>query len=338
MFQVKLINNLDDHFLLSWQDLWKKNQFKTFFNSPWWTSACLQAFNEKKIEIYACYRQGVLVGVLPLIVKSKFGFRYKVFPGDRFLDKSAVLFEGEICLNTMLDFASNLPIFLEEVPVEIVQLISRKIIVRTTHCPYLMSSVFSFGDSKTVKRMTQTCKNHSCFFKVFDCQDLEFAMDLVINIENESNKPKLNKAIFGEPKLVNLMKLLIGSAQDNLKVVILFMDEVPVAHYVVMCWQSVFMLYHTAYKEKYKKYSPGNILLFQLINSLQNLGYEKLDFSRGISQQKQKLTTMSDIQHNVIITKSVVVSFLVRFYVLICIVIRFFKDCLKKLFIKIPCK
>ena len=98
-----------------------------------------------------------------------------------------------------------------------------------------------------------------------------------------ARNPFTNRAVFDFFTLLARQK----SATDLLRVFVLRVDQTPLAAALILSDKTRFLLYQTVFLPgPHMRYSPGNILLRNLIREAVETGYELFDFSLGDEHYK----------------------------------------------------
>lgn len=72
---------------------------------------------------------------------------------------------------------------------------------------------------------------------------------------------------------------------------VLMVEKKPIAMHIGLYSKNVWHYWTTAYDPKYKKYSPGIIMLVEMIKCANNLGFNELDMGKETFEYKKRLHT-----------------------------------------------
>jgi hypothetical protein len=83
-------------------------------------------------------------------------------------------------------------------------------------------------------------------------------------------------------------RLALNAAKLRLFAQVLHIDDEPVAFYLGTKYKSTLFLGHTGYDARYRKFSPGTILLQNTINNLDSDEIHEIDFGFGDASYKRR--------------------------------------------------
>ena len=73
--QIIKYKKLAKELIDDWYRLWLRSKDAHFFNSPEWFKVNLKTYKYKRISIFALYKKGALVALLPLVQDKVFGIK-----------------------------------------------------------------------------------------------------------------------------------------------------------------------------------------------------------------------------------------------------------------------
>ena len=79
----------------------------------------------------------------------------------------------------------------------------------------------------------------------------------------------------------------------------LVVDKKPIAVLYGFTFGKKMSLYQGGFDVDFSKYSPGNLLLYELIKICINNGINKVDFMRGAEQHKSKWGSYDNVNYNI---------------------------------------
>ena len=113
-------------------------------------------------------------------------------------------------------------------------------------------------------------------------------------IERDSAKAQRNKAVMSDPEYCSWLLAFIEQFKENCWIALMLLNGRPIAHYAGVCYKARFLGLHMAFLREYAKFSPGNILIFNILPLLRTQGIKEFDFGRGQSAMKARFTGTND--------------------------------------------
>ncbi len=123
-----------------------------------------------------------------------------------------------------------------------------------------------------------------------DAGPIEDMLPKVRAIHEERFRRQYNNAL-GDRKIAFLQELLPSMSGNAIALVVLELDEEPIAFLLGLKSGSVLIDYIQGFDPAFERYSPGNLLIFELTEWLVSAGYEALDFSKGDEVYKRRWST-----------------------------------------------
>jgi CelD/BcsL family acetyltransferase involved in cellulose biosynthesis len=97
--------------------------------------------------------------------------------------------------------------------------------------------------------------------------------------------------LFNVPWIERLVELIAAQHDSNFRGVtsVLYAGGRPIALHFGMCSQKVWHYWFPAYEREFSRYSPGILLLLEMISGAHKLGVSEIDFGKGEADYKQQL-------------------------------------------------
>lgn len=114
-------------------------------------------------------------------------------------------------------------------------------------------------------------------------EELESCLSIITDIENQSWKGNESLGIFGAGQQTHFFREIskIYSKSGLLDISLLYLNDQVIAYRYGFCYKDIFLDYNLAHLNEFSNYSPGRVLLDEVIrNSIQS-GYKAIDASRG---------------------------------------------------------
>ena len=332
MYKVIKKEKINKKDILEWGKLWLNSKNAQLFNSHQWFEACEKSMPSKYLCFFV-YDNDELVSIIP--VKVILHFIY-VSPGGKYLDKNTNLFlkSNHECMDWLIKkyFRHKLLIF-NEVPEKDLQYYGQDFITRESSInPYaILDSELSTITKRTLKKIKSILdvNKNKLSFKAYSGNNLKNNINLMFNIEKESNKIKRKKAIFIHPKVRQLFYEL--SSYPGTTLFVLYFEGKPIAHTFDFINKDYIMGYHTAYVNEYKNLIPGKLVSYFVMKYCLANNIYKYDFSRGDGHKKRQFARFSEKNYNLFYTDICVVKFFVKIYFSILDKYSRFKMIIKKI-------
>ncbi len=326
--QASIHHQLDPDLIHEWEQLWNSSENAHPFNSYAWFAACRTAFDIREFAVVTVYENNALHAILPLTIEKKYGLRFYRSPGSHFLDKSSLLTKdsNEEVLKTLfsqltllgnvyiaeLEERFALPLASDQPAASLISS-SASLYVSLTQDPYQLMS----------KKHRAMLKNRAAAFGDrlrFQLHAGSIASELpaMIDIENNSFKPKERTDLFYEKAAQDLYRELMSAPAANCVVGLLYLDSKPIAHSFGMVSHDTFYATHLAYRSELRSLMPGKLVAGQLLSALYERGIAKADLSRGKSSFKSQFANNEYSQFDLYISKNIFVLRYVRSIHWIC--------------------
>ena len=305
MYKIVKINELNEETIKEWKELWNLSKNKNYFNSFEWFENYTSTFSIKQFILLKGYSTKGLEFILPLIYVKKNNLKCI---GGKYLDKVSFLYNDNPmkCIDNLKRYAkeNHISITLYECDFNTCFLENKDCIIEfASDNPYVdlnqnLDNVIKSKEKRYIKNIIR--KNNEVNFKIIVGKNAQNYIETIFDIENRSNKPKLRKALFIDDKSKNLFRKISQTKYGML--CILYYNGLPIAHMLgLIVPNQTFMAYHMAYDKQYRKYQPGKLVIYHLLNYLKNQSYSIFDFSRGNSILKRHFSIENAKHYNIYI-------------------------------------
>lgn len=297
MYVIKKYTHVSGAFFNDWLQLWSKTEGVHFFNSPYWTHCCQGIFSEPTV-IFAYYRGNILCGVISVSLVRKWWVKLLADIGWKYLDKSAVLFNPlheEWIRETLSEILQTYCLCMTEISeTRLGTFLSHdSAIPRISSAnPYidLTQTGLSRLSKWKRKQYRSVLSKSEIGIQIYRGDELESAMSTVVDIEARSNKSKLKRGIFHDQRAKDLFTNLCKLSKDSILIFVMTHNGVPIAHEFGFIYGGRYMAYHAAYVQDYRHLSPGNTLMFYILQYLRESWFTLYDASRWHTSQKAAFT------------------------------------------------
>lgn len=308
MNSILLYTEVDSVLFSKWEELWREIG-DSFFNSPYWYKAATNAFHCQNIHIYAYYTDDKLKGIIALHEEKLFNRTVLRFVGKRFYEQGCILVENDIVLIELIQeiTKNGTPLYVDEIrynlkaDFQIKKECSVCPAINLEQWPYTMKS-----RKKYRQRNNKYLKNRNeLVIKEYTGDEALKVLTVVYNLERNSKKISQKKSIFTDDKVCKLYEE-IAQIGEFFNIAILEFNNTPISaiiYFITDCKKSIVADCYTTYDSKYSSWSPGNILLQQIIERNAEKGMKLYDLSRGITTQKLEYTQFGIQQYEYLFCK-----------------------------------
>lgn len=308
-FKVKIYTRLDKKLEEEWHSLEKKKNFY-FFQSFSYISELTKSYDIGKFYFATAYRENIPILIVPLEIKVIKGIKILQWLGtsqsdyccpivlqDNIFEKFDFISIWKEILNQIdnfdIVFLNKQPEFIEQLSNPFVTFLSNKnyssvyqIKLKETEADFIDSienKKFVSEFARTRKKLLQ--KKKFSFENLQVSSNKDKFRDIIKQKILFLNKKKTNH-IF-DKKFLNLYEKLLSSNPEKFNLsVIKINDEIVAANFGIIENGRFYYYLPVIFSEKYNSFSPGKLLIYELIKwSIQNKLY-KFDF--GIGEEKYK--------------------------------------------------
>ncbi|MEY4731904.1 MAG: hypothetical protein RL681_850 [Candidatus Parcubacteria bacterium] len=314
-YSFELVHRLDGDHQRKWQALWENSNERHFFNSPRFFEACRESCAvAAKYTIVFGFRDGELCVVLPLVQGTIFGIRGLVVPGSagNFVDKSPLLMDdySPELMRAVLSEAMRLGnVYLSEMSELETHAIEPHafpcLVQQVSRSPFAAiipdSDVLRYMPSRQRHTMERHLRDMAGEIK-FHIGGIE-ALGTVVDIERRSYRPKRHMAFFTGERQKRFLEAVAKQIPDSVKIGVLSFRGKPIATLLGFSFGRIFCTYHTAFDEEYRRFGPGKMAFFFMLEEMKRQGYTDIDFLRGDSELKQQFAREVRVQYDVYVSQ-----------------------------------
>lgn len=301
MLRVSEKDELSEKDIKDWVELWNKLHTAHFFNSYSWYIACREVLKQN-INIWYVYYETVLIGIFSLCKTTRYGIECWDIIGKPYTDKCSILFHSDYCYllsRIFHEIGKSTPVVLEEVPEAWKYDEDNSILHEVASInPFvnLDEDILCQVKRKEWNNIRRKFEKSSYFFKIFNANEVRDNIHVLWEIENQSNKPSKNRAMF-KTELTKTFFQKISEANESV-LAVLYDDEKPIAHmFGYNIKNKVFHAHHMSFVQEYFKETPGKIVIYWLICYLKKNDFRVFDFSRGETMLKKHFSTYRETNY-----------------------------------------
>ncbi len=315
-YQAKILTNLDEVLSTHWQELWKKSENASVFNSYEWFQTCLETGNITDYELYVCYRDGELVAILPLHIDRHFGIKILGVLGDKFLVDTAFLvkeYDRELFKYFFGNILAKRNLFIHKVDSKATNLLHDIFpdmffsLMSVNPCVNLEKDPLLTISKSTLSQIRSTIKKNpdQLRFKMYNgVENLQNHLHTMFVLEQNSAKKLRSMDIFSQQETKDFFQTISKNCSQLVRIGFLYYNTIPIAYQFGFLYRKVFVAYQTAYLHEYGKLRPGKTILLYLLQSLKENGVDTLDLGGGISTYKLEFTSDYRLLYDLYYTKN----------------------------------
>lgn len=282
-----------------WLRLWNENRDAHPFNHPEWFTVASQKHKSSERVVVVASRNGE---DLIFLCAEAFGRKLALL-GSPYLDKGSILAVPNMSKSDWKEVIESLlvehnQITFQETPqslVDSLQVASRKAWVMSK-----LSSLSPFFEVEhphingkrrhEIRRYTRKLdKEHGPLAIDFKPLTIQL-LDVMADIESRSTKPDKGRAEFAKQNYFDLMKGVIQRYDGMCWLGLMSLSGNPVAHYAGIVYNNKMLGLHMAFDRRFTRYSPGSVLIFNLLPMLMKQHIDMFEFGRGQSVVKSRFS------------------------------------------------
>jgi len=280
-----------------WLELWQISQDAHPFNHPAWFNAAPMddRLAERRILFVSKAGQDILVCAF---TESRRCFSLLESP---YLEKSAMVVGTDVTPSDWAGIVRHLlsrydRVLLQEVPqpfsegLASMALPGWRVSVPSSISPYFHvdQPALSAKRRHEFRRYTRKLyKEHGPIdFELLRLQP-EHLADMT-GIERRSSKPKRGRSAFDHPEYQQFMRQVIEHFDGMCWIGMMRLQGRCVAHYAAVTADNRMVGLHMAFDQTLYRYSPGGVLIYNLLPMCEQMGIDIFDFGRGVSVLKTK--------------------------------------------------
>jgi len=282
-----------------WLRLWNENRDAHPFNHPeWFTVASQKHKNSERVVVVASRNGEDLI----FLCAEAFGRKLALL-GSPYLDKGSILAVPSMSKSDWKEVIESLlvehnQITFQETPqylVNSLQIASRKAWVMSK-----LSSLSPFFEVEhphingkrrhEIRRYTRKLdREHGPLTIDFKPLTIQL-LDVMADIESRSTKPDKGRAEFAKQNYFDFMKGVIQRYDGMCWLGLMSLSGNPVAHYAGIVYNNKMIGLHMAFDRRFSRYSPGSVLIFNLLPILTERNIDLFEFGRGQSVVKSRFS------------------------------------------------
>ncbi len=279
-----------------WLDKWNSWPTGHVFNHPHWFRVIRQALPNRCSLVISATSEGRDI-LFMSVEESNHGLQ---LAGSPYLDKGSILWDPELSADEWNQFVSALLdrfrwlCFQEISPVAhwLANPTSARAwtaIKYSSANPWFSvdSPRLSHKQSKELRRLTRVLEKQGVVefsLKNFSTDDME----TMRAIEGYSTKVERKRAVLSDSEYRYWLLAFIENFRDSCWIALLSLNGRPIVHYAGVCYKARLHSFHTAFLKEYARFSPGNVLVFNILPLLQSHGIKEIDYGRGQSVMKAR--------------------------------------------------
>ncbi len=322
---VKIYNSETEIFN-EWNISWKSSKNSNIFNSPFWYKACVESdLPNKKLIIVCRSSEGDkrILGILPLVLSNKFGLPTYLSPGKKYLDKSTLFIPDdeyieEVFAKILKTLSKIGNYYLTEIEEKYINYFKENKKLEVTLCSVgrklnFADDPYRFVNRENNRRIKKRIRENQIQFNFKSVyKNLDNNILISKEIESNSNKKSLDKDIFTDKYLLNILEAFDKLLPNSINFSFLYFNEIPICYKYGFTHGEVYHYSNTAYDVSFQKFSPGRILMYFLIDSMKSSGVNIIDFSRGDTPFKKEFSKNTYNQYTMYFYKNSIYMKLIK--------------------------
>jgi len=297
--KVEIYTEISSDLRDRWLELWHTNGHSHPFNHPaWFEVAPAKTQDADRIVIV-----GSKTGQACLFMMTESDGKDLRLLGSPYMEKSAILVDTvmsendwKVVIETLL--ADYDRITFQEVPQDVAEVLKTgtvkawQIVRMSSLSPFFNvdNPLISSKRRHELRRYTRKLeKEHGPLAIEFLPLTVE-RLETMADIEKRSTKPEKARAEFENRTYFNFIRNAISAYEGACWIGLLSLAGIPMAHYAGMIYHRHLLGLHMAFDKSLNRYSPGGVLIFNLLPILKEKNIELFDFGRGESVAKTRFS------------------------------------------------
>ena len=307
-YTTAIVKKVDKKFIKEWQDLWKKAEHATLYNSYEWFNAVMNIAEKKEYEIHVCHKGNTLVAVLPLQKYKVYGVPvWGILSKERLGDTPFLLEKYDKTL--MKHFFGNVfkrgNIFLQKMDNNAAKLLHELFpdmmlsLMSVNPTVYFNPDPLATASQSLITQVNRLMKKYEgkLRFEMHRTHLKEHYKEMLI-LQKETSKTARSMDIFQEEANKQYYKSLIDHCKKLVRISFLYFENRPIAYEYGLLYKDHYVGEQIAYHNDFKRLSPGKLMVFSLIRTLQKEKVAELDQGGGISEYKTLFTKNYRLLYN----------------------------------------
>lgn len=138
--------------------------------------------------------------------------------------------------------------------------------------------------------------------------DLRDAFSAMVAIDLESGKQQKGMDIFSKAENRELFAQFITHLADYVHIGIVRIDDIPASYIFSFITKKKCLNYQTSYLARFRKWSPGKLIIVAMLRYVQRNSLDLFDFCGGISAYKREFAPSFTVQYTVGYSSSKIVT------------------------------
>lgn len=297
ILQITIVPALSEDIAATWIGKWNSWPTGHLFNHPKWFRIVKEAFPNRRI----------------LLIQGRMGERDLIFmtaeesdggglqlAGTPYLDKGSLLWDPELSAGAWQQFVSLLleryhwlrfqelsfdgPWKPGEGPQRTLSMVRH---ASDSPCFDVSSPQLSSKQRHELRRYTNLLRQQGPLrisFRRLTRGDIE----TMRAIEGQSVKIDRRTGVLFDVEYIRWLESLVSQFEGDCWIGLMTLHEQPIAHYMAISCKESFLGIHMAFIKRYAHFSPGNVLIFNILAQLSERGIKRFDYGRGPSAAKAK--------------------------------------------------
>jgi CelD/BcsL family acetyltransferase involved in cellulose biosynthesis len=292
----------------SWQELYKQDVNSTPFQSPDWIIPWCSYFINEKIHLISISDREELISIAPFYIFEQNGKKELKLIGTGNTDYNFPLIKKSYH-REVFDLLNNYiysikeqfdNIYLEGIPETLKKFFPNyKLFKITEPYPTLQvqgnfSSYINNLSGKFIGNIRRSCRQleemGELLFQSAGTDELDEYMEQLFILHERSWNERESSGVLKDKKTQDFHKEAVKNLFRNKSVRLfrLTLNKEPIASLYMLTKEDTYYYYIGGFAPEYKKFSPGSVILYKIIEEAFKYGINKIDFLRGGEAYKYK--------------------------------------------------
>ena len=318
-FNFKISKNIEDDCLKkNWISIYNHSDINSFFSSYEWNHNLFKyVYCDKKSYFLSIYNADECICIIPFYILNMLNLKVIFIYGDIISDYSTIVSQD---ISYFEDFDINLCSILQS-KLKTKNIVFQKI---TNQQELIIKKIFNlnhitaFTIYKTFQRKLKLIDNFYSFKSkinsdtkrclrqlqlkgklkyIFDTKDInlqKLIFNTTLKFKSLQYQRTNQRNIFNENKYLNFYKSLLLESSDNISFSSLYLDNKIISAHIGYYMNKKYYYIFPSYDYRFKRYSPGKILLEYLLKSLSENKISIFDFTIGDENYKKNWSDTSE--------------------------------------------
>lgn len=295
--KIYTYDQIDSDLRNCWLELWERSRDRHPFNHPAWVKvAPLPGKGLRKQIIVGCKENRYSLFLIAAV-----GGKKMTLLGSPYLDKASILADQSMSRDDWKKIVADLlddydQITLQELPHSLIREIEfnpvkgRSMTRSSSLSPFfeVENPLISGKRRHEARRYTRKLeKDHGPLEISFSLLTPQL-LRVMADIESRSAKPARGRAEFENKDYFNFLKRAIDEFTDMCWIGLMSLNGKPIAHYAGIIYGENIIGLHMAFDMEFSRYSPGTVLIFNMLPILREKNIKLFEFGRGQSVVKSR--------------------------------------------------